>query len=227
MKRTISMIVSPLLCGGLLLGIVAEGRTRVRPEMTEPYHNRAKAAIDAIPSVMGTWTGRDEPVPKEALQLLNNPDILSRRYVDTDQSDRWASVLIVHCRDTRDLNGHYPPKCYPNNGQSQIFQVDQDWTIKGLKIPGREYHFQKIEPTKMTRTCVYNFLIAPGKGIVRDMQDVAKVAEDYQQRYYGASQVQIVMSADLPEDQRRAIFTTLVSQLIDCIRTLESGGLHK
>jgi hypothetical protein len=230
MKRPITILLAPVLCGVLLLGILGEARTRVGPETTEPYHRMAKAAIDAVPNLIGTWTGMPEKVPDEALKLLRDPDILSRKYVDTDplyinDRSRWASVLIVHCRDTRDLNGHYPPKCYPNNGQTEVYRKDHDWEIKGVKIPGREYHFYKNETTRVSKTCVYNFLIAPGVGIVRDMDDVAKAAEDYQQRYFGASQIQIVMSADLPEQQRLDIFNSLVSELIDCVRTLESGGL--
>jgi hypothetical protein len=218
------MIVAPLLCGAILLGMVAEARTRIRPETTERYHTQAKSAIEEVPTMFGTWMSKPEDVPPEALKLLRNPDILSRRYVDMSQQNRWATVLIVHCRDTRDLNGHYPPKCYPNTGHELKEQIDHDWVINGLHIPGRVYIFNKIEPQKTTRTCVYNFLIVPVKGIVRDMADLAKVSEDYQQRFYGASQVQVVMPADFSEETREEIFKSLIGELTDCIRTLESGG---
>ena len=224
MRFSPSIIAAPVLCFGVLVGIFAEARTRIRPETTEQYHLKAKAAIESVPTIIGTWMSKPEEVPPEALKLLRNPDILSRRYVDMSQRDRWASVLIVHCRDTRDLNGHYPPVCYPNTGHTLVRRLDHDWHIKGLHIPGREYIFHKIEPSKTTRTCVYNFLIVPVKGIVRDMTDLAKVSEDYQQRYYGASQIQLVMSAELSEETRQEIFRSLVGELTDCIRTLQSGG---
>jgi hypothetical protein len=74
------------------------------------------------------------------------------------------------------------------------------------------------------RKCVYNFLIVPGFGTTRDMDDVRKAATDYRQRYYGSAQVQVVMDGDLPQTEREEIFNDLVSPLGDVIKAINLGG---
>jgi len=77
---------------------------------------------------------------------------------------------------------------------------------------------------------VYNFLIVPGRGIVRDMKGVEQAAEDYQQRYYGAAQFQVVFHGQASAEPRSRqdrdeIFATLMEPNIKLIETLTSGGL--
>ncbi len=50
---------------------------------------RAKAAIDGIPYVMGTWTGKDNEVPLAAQRLLRPNAILSRTYLDNSSVDPY------------------------------------------------------------------------------------------------------------------------------------------
>ena len=86
---------------------------------------------------------------------------------------------------------------------------------------------------RSSRTTVYNFLIVPGKGIVRDMKGVEQADEDYQQRYYGAAQFQVVFqqqqgqgSAEGTRAERDAVFATLMAPNIQLIETLTSGALQ-
>ncbi len=64
---------------------------------------------------------------------------------------------------------------------------------------------------------------------MRDMKGVEKAAEDYQQRYYGAPQFQVVFhglaSADQSRDERDAIFAALIGPNLNVIETLTSGVL--
>jgi hypothetical protein len=215
----------------LMLGMIAENKTHITPADVEPYHARAKAAIESIPTTIGTWTAKGESVPREAIKLLRPNIILSLRYSDNDVShdrwyDRWASLLVDQCRDARDMNGHYPPVCYVNSGEVQIYSQPRDWKVGDLVISGTEYHFLKTSATESTRTAVYNFLIVPRAGILRDMEGVRRAAEDYQQRYYGAAQFQVLMNADLPQQERDEIFTTLMQPCQPVIRTLMSGGIQ-
>jgi hypothetical protein len=230
-------ITAPLLSVGLLVGIFAEQRTHLKPQDVEPYHARAKAAVDQVPYFIGTWSGQDDEVPVAAQKLLRPNAILNRRFVDsTPGADgrttyRYASLLIVQCRDSRDMVGHYPPICYRAHGLS----IDEkscgprDWTVNGKTIPGYEYHFTEVLAGRSTRTTVYNFLIVPGRGIVRDMKGVEQAAEDYQQRYYGAAQFQVVFqsegSAERSREERDAIFATLMGPNIQLLETLTSGVL--
>jgi hypothetical protein len=106
----------------------------------------------------------------------------------------------------------------------------RNWKIDGTTIPGYEYQFTQLLQGQTTRTTVYNFLIVPGQGIVRDMKGVAQAAEDYQQRYYGAAQFQVVFhglaATDRSQQERDEIFATLMGPNLSLIQTLlASGGL--
>lgn len=226
----------------LLAGMVAEQRTHIKPADVEPYHARARAAIEAVPYVIGYWTGKDDDIPPAAQKLLRPNAILSRTYIDTQPSARGprvASLLIVQCRDSRDMVGHYPPICYRAQGRTpEAFAgcmdspekgVNRDWRVGDTIIPGVEYRFLHRRQGQFWRTTVYNFFIVPGKGIVRDMQGVVDAAEDYQQRYYGAAQFQLVFSGlasdDLSQAEHDEIFATLMAPNLSLIQTLTSGGL--
>jgi hypothetical protein len=127
------------------------------------------------------------------------------------------------------MAGHYPPNCYRNSGEELIFSQPRDWPVGGMIITGMEYHFRQTTATESTRTAVYDFLIVPsnqpGKGIYRDITGVDKAAEDYQRRFFGAAQFQLVMDADLSQSERDEIFTTLMEPCVPVIKTLMSGGL--
>ena len=77
------------------------------------------------------------------------------------------------------------------------------------------------------RQCVYNFLIVPGTGqIVPNIRGVEQAAEDYQQRYFGAAQFQIIMNADLPREEREEIYRTFVEACLEAIKTLKAGDVQ-
>src|SRR5215813_14806637 len=99
LRKFASTMLPPILSIGLLVGIVAETRSHIQPRDIDPYHARAKEAIDGVPYVIGTWTGKDQPVPLAAQKLLRPNAILSRVYVDSTATGpyqiRAASLLIV------------------------------------------------------------------------------------------------------------------------------------
>src|SRR4030095_2767441 len=109
----------------------------------------------------------------------------------------------------------------------------RDWKIDSkfgqMTVPGMEYQFSLTKDGQTMITTVYNFMIVPGRGIVRDIQGVEEAAEDYQQRYYGAAQFQVVFqsegSAERSREERDEIFATLMGPNIQLIETLTSGVL--
>ncbi len=231
MKTVRIIFAAPATCVALLIGMIGESATRITPSDAEPYHMRAKAAVESIPTRIGTWSAVPEKVPPEAIKLLRPNVICSWRYSDNDTtSPRWyertAGLLVDQCRDARDMNGHWPPNCYVNSGEDLIYTESRDWKVGGLIITGMEYHFLKTSATESTRTAVYNFLIVPGRGILRDMAGVRKAAEDYQRRFFGAAQFQLLMNADLSQQERDEIFTTLMEPCVPVIKTLMSGGIQ-
>src|SRR5437867_2430907 len=102
--KLLSLLVAPLMSLALLGGIATEHRQYLTPADFEPYHARAKAAIESLPLMIGSWRGfdADEKVPKQAQVLLKPNKILMRYYndisVDGLSRPRQTSILIVQCK---------------------------------------------------------------------------------------------------------------------------------
>jgi len=231
-RKLAFVLIAPMLSAGLLFGIVAENRKYLKPEDFEPYHVQAKAAIESLPLMIGSWVGSDatDDIPRQAQILLKPNKILSRRYADTSVASlnrpRTAYLLIVQCKLASDMVGHFPPICYPSHGMETIEDEKRDWVVNDLRITGKEYQFRQTKDGQTQISTVYNFLIVPGRGIVRDIKGVEQAAEDYQQRYYGAAQFQVVFTEPSNEPMTRAehdeIFTTLMTPAVPIIRQLDT-----
>jgi hypothetical protein len=243
-RKLTFVLAPPVLAATLLAGLTAEQSSYVKPQDVEWYHTRAREEIDKIPYAIaqGRWTGKDQPLPTAAQKLLRPNAVVSRTYEDNQKIDansssggreRAATLLIVQCRDSRDMLGHYPPRCYRSHGMEQKYAEPRDWNVGDMTIPGVEYGFEQKLVGQTYRTTVYNFFVVPGgrtnNPLRRDMDAVRDAAEDYQQRYYGAAQFQVVFQglsgADLPRSERDEIFRTLIEPTIPVIKTLSSGGL--
>jgi hypothetical protein len=226
MRTRGAILASPLLCLGVLSGIAADNARHVKPQDAAPYHARARKVAEAFPYVIGYWAGKDVEVPTAAVKLLQPNVIVSRHFVN--QGEHWGSVLeadllIVQCADSRDMTGHFPPICYPSSGEPLISQRPFKLTCAETDISGTEYIFDsRQERNGMLRKSVYDFFVVPGRGIVPDITDVRSAASDYQRRCFGAAQFQVVMNADLPPEQRDAIFTTLIGADSELIRVLKN-----
>ncbi|MDB5171903.1 MAG: hypothetical protein JWN51_676 [Phycisphaerales bacterium] len=225
-----AILASPLLCLGVLAAIAADNARHVKAQDAAPFHARARTAVEAFPYVIGggNWTGKDEEVPKAAVQLLRPNALVSRSYIN--QSPNWytglrADLLISQCKDSRDMTGHYPPICYPSNGEPQINSRPFRLFVNGMWINGVEYHFTARPDAEagMVRKSVYNFFVVPGKGVVPDITDVRSAAANYQRRVFGAAQFQVVMNADLPQEDRDKVFVTLIGADPDLIGVLDAA----
>ena len=224
-----SILLAPALCLALLAGIEVERRTQLEPADAEPYHARAAAAIRAVPrevSVDGApWSAMQVKVPEAAVKLLGNAEALSLHYTGRImKQDCSADLLVVHCADSRDMTGHYPPVCYPGNGHTQTFRSDNgSLRAGGFDVPYMEYAFEKESRGRAYKICVYNFFVVPGRGVVRDIQELRDAAEDYQRRFFGATQVQLVVSAELPPSWRERVLQSMIEANGQLLRTLNSA----
>lgn len=236
MKSLGTILAAPLACLGILVGIMAEESTHLEPQDADAYHARAKEAVESIPDSIGLWTGRKTEVPAAAVKLLRPNAYLSRQYKihRAGEPDPWGwdrypvDVLIVQCRDSRDMVGHYPEACYPQSGRTLVSKEPVEWDVGGLKIPAMEYHFERFAGGRSEVTVVYNFLVVPGQdSIVRTIEGVNKAAEDYQRRYFGAAQVQFVMSGDLASRRREEAVQTLLKEMVGPVKVLMSAEINK
>jgi hypothetical protein len=231
----------PVISALMLIGMMAEARTHVKPADADQHLANCRKAIDAIPFTIAgptgnIWSGSTVAVPASATQLLQPNIILSRLYVKhgaESQADiQNVALLIVHCTDARDLQGHYPANCYPAQGQKQLSKEDRIWHLKDMDIPGIEYHFAGDGLDE--ESVVYNFFITPmipGKlvshpelngQVCPDMNSVYLSGEDYQRKYYGAAEFQVVSKAPMTRQQRDQAFIDLMTPCENVIRTLEN-----
>jgi hypothetical protein len=139
----------------------------------------------------------------------------------------------VDCKDARDLQGHYPPNCYPAQGQPLISQVQRTWQLPNMDIDGMEYHFAPESQTGAEKV-VYNFFVTPRvpgvavshkelDGVIcRDIGSVYKSGEDYQRRYFGAAEFQLVSGSEMTTQERDQAFIDLLGPNEDMIKTLEN-----
>jgi hypothetical protein len=239
MKSLSSILTPPILSAALLAGIVVENHSHVKPAVVEPFHVAAKAKIDAIPLRInsdGFWIG--QPIPqsddetKEAVKILHPNAYFSAHFVDTLRFPmpgvpmREADMLVVQCKDANDMQGHYPPICYPAHGDTQVSAHDRTFIIGDLSIPFTEYEFVHTSIAEVQHKYVYDFLIVPRKGIYRGMNELRHAASDYQQRYYGAAQFQVLFTAELPPAERDEIFKTLIGANTAVVQTLVKGAIQ-
>ncbi len=213
----------PLAAALVLAAAAAEGSRRPKPVDAAPFHDRARQAIEAIPMSFGPWVGRDEQVAQEALRLLSANKVLSRNYTHVGIGEH-VGLLIVQCRNARDMVGHYPPNCYPNSGWTLQSSVPQHFVVDDLVIEAMEYEFAISRFGSAGRLWIYNFMVLPDGRIAPDMRGVREVEADATQKFFGAAQVQLVFkSAGADRRHRLQIAEQFIDLIGEAIRTMRSG----
>jgi hypothetical protein len=205
------------------MGMVIQRAGYPSPADVEPYHRAVRMAIDAVPARIDAWVGTDGKVPASAVALLKPNRIVSRCYVNT-QSLQQFNLLIVHCRDARDLAGHYPPNCYPSAGWTARGARACEWQIDDWHVTGMRYEFRK---DLVGHDTVVNLLILPDGTLVRDMNAVRRLAADYRTHFYGAAQIQLVFPESMPERTRSQVTRRVLRELrpvVDAIASREENG---
>ena len=177
---------------------------------------------------------------KEELALLRPNAYRCISFTDTrpapsGDAARRVLMLITQCRRAGNMDGHYPPTCYPSRGYAQVDAPSdgkgtlRTWHARNRTLTGCEYFFERRVQGRVGRTAVYNFMVLPEQGVRPDMESVNASAEDYQQRYYGAAQFQLVFGGNLaqatPEarQQRDEVFAELIGPCSNVITTLCDG----
>ncbi|MDX1565564.1 MAG: exosortase-associated EpsI family protein [Phycisphaeraceae bacterium] len=220
-------LLTLVLMALLFAAMAWESTTRPTPEDTEPFHAQVRAAAENLPTRIGDWEGRDIPTSDEVVRLLN-PNVLYQKRFTHARSGRVVLVLLVHCRDARDIYGHYPPRCYPAQGHEQLSSKQMTWHVAGRELKGMEYEFRTEGPNLV----VANFIVLPATGtpdtegaIERDMATVRRRAWEYQNRYHGAAQFQVVFrDPRIGPVQRRAIVEQMIEPHWPLIETILAGG---
>lgn len=207
----------------LLVGLALETYSRPRPSEAEPYHARVRAAAAELPAQIGPWEGKRVKPTRAARELLN-PNVIYQRLYTNANNGQQVSVLIVHCKDARDIAGHYPPVCYPAHGWEQRSAERFEGEVAGQELHGTQYRFAR-SAFGSGSMIVHNLIVMPGR-IVPDMDQVEKLAGSYVRRFYGAAQVQVVFQgADMTPRERERIFRTMVRAHMPVIEAIRDGEI--
>jgi len=228
MNRRLAKFVPPALAAVMAAGLALQmGAYRTGDTTaTAVFHARVKAAVDAIPMHIGSWEATTDKLPEAAGQLLRPNVTLCRTYHDPQQP--WAKLIVIHCKDSRDMSGHYPPNCYRGSGWSQtgdpLIRQRQLW---GRTVPIAEYGFTRSELRGPITWTIYDFFVLPLGGFVTSMSEIQKASGDYRTRPYGAAQIQVIMDAGTPEADRERILSAMLEPLgpvIDQLQNTREGA---
>lgn len=223
MFNTIAKILAVLLLAGVLL----ERLGYATAQDVEPFHAQVQAAVEKVPPAFNTWKGTPVPIPAPARKLLKPGTMLAREYTDIARG-LSATLVIIHCPDTRDLAGHYPDRCYPAIGWGRVGEAtDTSVVVAGTTIPLRRYEFVKHSLELETRQVVYGTFLIPGSGVAPSMEAVYERAADYRTRLYGATQIQIIFSDGFPAHEEQRVVTDFLDQawpVISIVKNKNTGS---
>lgn len=223
-------ILCPALAAVFMVGIAIESATRPRPMDAEPYHQRVRKLSENIPVSFGSWVGKDMEVYQSATKLLNPNFILQRVYKD-EKRNLAATFLIVQCKDARDMGGHYPLNCYPTQGYELIDNAKNKWSLgDGSVIEGKTYRFIHKRDSVDEIIIVNSIMIVPDEGFVDTIEKVRDAAASLSHRFFGAAQIQVVMSDQIMPEERAMITTEILQAnkfIIDALRYSKPNGGSK
>jgi len=167
----------------------------------EPYHARLRTLSEQLPREAGPWTAVDTELPAAAVALLRPNVLISRRYEDETKSNMFQ-LLLVQCSDARDMEGHYPPNCYPTSGWTTLSQQREDFQLGHLSAEMTTYSFERLSPDGLQKITVVNVIALPSGGFVTSMGSIRRLAGTVSDRYYGAAQLQFVFPSQWTSEQR-------------------------
>jgi hypothetical protein len=175
------------------------------------YHAAVRSEAGRFPYHFGDWLGVDAPVPQAAVAMLKPNFIISRRYQNIVTGEA-LNFLVVHCEDARDILGHYPPVCYPNQGWRVEAAQPHDWLVGEISVNGTRYAFSNSLADNRSKLLIDNFMVLPTGATGRGMDEVELVARDGSLKHFGAAQVQLVYLTSVTEARREQIFAEFYDQ---------------
>lgn len=201
-----SWLIPSLLTLALIGGWDLLQQRYAKPADVEPYHEQVRLEVERLPASFGGWVSETIEPQREAIQILKPNVILSRRYRN-DEEGVAVTLLVVHCKESRDMMGHYPPVCYPSSGWSEREGSRRSVTfeVEGRTIPAMEYTFFQSLPGSSIEIHVINTLLLPDGTVTPVMDEVYALGADYRRRFLGAGQLQLVFYSETDSSRREAV----------------------
>jgi exosortase D (VPLPA-CTERM-specific) len=100
------IVAVPMLAAAI--GLQAHSSTEIIPK-----HD----ALSSMPSRIDGWTGTDDPIDQQTLDILGKGDFLVRYYENASQPQPWISIYIAYFPSQKAGDTiHSPNHCLPGNG---------------------------------------------------------------------------------------------------------------
>lgn len=222
--RSLPWLLAPLACAVIMAGATAHSLSLPGASDARPYHQAVAAAATDTPIQIQGLDAAPLEIPKGSLKMLRANTSRAVQYTDT-RTGVTAQFLLIQGRDARDLDGHYPPRCYPSvNGYVEIDRSTRDWAINGMTIYGTEYLFAESNKVDAPRWIVMHYFVLPNGKTTGNLREMQAAAADYLRRHHGAAQVQLLFrESESTPLQRDAIFTRVMNANTNLLQTILAG----
>lgn len=197
------------------VGALGIGDQTVVPPTAE-YFGRISAAVKELPFSVDRWVGQDTDVTPSAQQLLKPNAIVQRRYIDPITNENF-SVLVVHCGNTRDMQGHFPPVCYPAHGWDITGTERRMVTADGIEYPFTVYSMAYGSGLERETVLNYNYFVLPNKEggsvVTPNTARLERLSHEAGSAALGSAQVQVLFSTRSSEAFRDEAFRKTLEAL--------------
>lgn len=179
--------------------------------------NPSSEPLLQFPSTIGEWTGRDQPINQEALDVLGNGDFLSRIYFQNRQTVPVSLFIGYFPTQRTGQTIHSPKHCLP--GAGWVFESSN--TADLLDADGKKYRVgEYIIADGDARQFVIYWYQAHGRSVANEYAAKIHMVADaiWMNRTDGALVrviTPITPSEGVPEAKRRAeAFTMQLAPLL-------------
>lgn len=185
----------------------------------QAYHEQVALIAEDVPRQIGPWSAVDAELPEAAVALLRPNVLISRRYID-ESTGRSFAMLIVQCADARDMEGHYPPNCYPSSGWTTVGKKPVGVEIGAKQAEAVDYGFERVLQDGTDSIRVVNLMLMPKEGFVTSMSSIRKLGGTVTDRYFGAAQMQFVFDSRWEAKERLAAVEEILAEIQPLIGTI-------
>ncbi|HSI37052.1 MAG TPA: exosortase/archaeosortase family protein [Tepidisphaeraceae bacterium] len=189
------------------------------------FHERSRAAVEALPLKVGTWAGVRQEMEVRERELLQPNAERTIKYTDA-HSERQAYLAVVQVPDARLMAGHAPSNCYPGAGWTIESVEARKLTVGGTDFAPLAYSMNRQTPQGAQRWVVYDFFIFPDGRDGTTLAEIDRFAQDYRKLKYGICHVQVVTwDPRMTTQERDQVFSTLVGseRFRDMVRVMRTG----
>lgn len=225
-SSVLTKLVPALTAAALALSWSVLREQGVSQEARDTYFTEVRDAVESVPMTIGPWVGREVELQPAAEEVLNTNIGKQWLFEDLD-TGRIVQVLIVHCRNTKDMQGHYPPRCYPNAGWTYDEQDGRELTTVPFgfeRAPATTYEFSVFDEGSVRTLHVLNFLALPAESgaIEPDLAGVNRASRSRVTARLGGANVQF-LSAEKLDTGPGSVVELFMSELEPAVRTIVEG----